>query len=69
MSFDPQLIKKPLKLRSGDMSVGTVTEMGEECGLCLGPGYKAICVHVRHPDQSWISCSCFLLRHHSLTSR
>lgn len=68
MSFDPQLIK-PLKTRSGDMSVKDVTEVGEECGLLSGPRIqRPICVHVGTPDPGWISCSCFLLRHHNTTT-
>lgn len=68
LSFDPQLIK-PLKTRSGDMSVKDVTEVGEECGLLSGPRtQRPICVHVGTPDPGWISCSCFLLRHHNTTT-
>ena len=43
LSFDPQLIK-PLKTRSGDMSVKDVTEVGKNVACCLGPGHKGLSV-------------------------
>lgn len=46
-----------------------VTEVGEECGLLSGPRtQRPVCVHVGTPDPGWISCSCFLLRHHNTTT-
>lgn len=46
-----------------------ITEVGEECGLLSGPRtQRLICAHVGTPDPGWISCSCFLLRHHNTTT-